>query len=606
MGQIVTMLVLTFLVFGPVFAGAIYVNDTGQVAYGFRIVFSSPVVITSHAPSLPIKEPEGASSAFVFSGGEIPPRGSFWLSWRPGNVDVTGYEWLTASKEETVIQPSPLEASDGHILEETITAALRAEDGEELELRIVRKLSDRMIPFLVEYRIQGGGNLSFAWDLDHSVDSDRDGIFRNDADAVGPVARWIYPTNCTPYIVTLWARDGAGKSYRWEDRISFNVQNGDEVLLDATGFLPEDDIATLRWEVNTGDPKDRNFRISSPNKRRTTLVAEYPEFGHVILRATDMQGNQHEFDTLLYVFNKHPELFKVRGVRTNFWLIPEEFGYLNLALEYLKDIGFNWIKIPIYWGFRENSDGTFSIFPFSKDEGPHEGNDELLEEIISVLHDQGFGVELGLEIVPAPGTNLNRNRVPMEARFFEGPEGYFNFVRHYIDIANRTGVEVFVGKTEMTCTDFYKARPWMDRLIEIMRQNLISSEYTFENFFGQWASPKPWDPRYGTDLNKLNLIEWSAYVENWARSSDPSISELKWALENRVLYAFTRTQRAFPHLRQRIEEFGVPSFDGGAMFKTGVSGENREVDYEEQRRSAAAILRALMDYIKGGNDFFEG
>ncbi len=98
MRRIIALSILLFCVAGQGFAGAIYVNDTGQVAYGFRIVFSSSVVITSHAPSLPVQEPEGEASAFAFSGGEIPPRGSFWLSWRPGNVRVAGVEWLTSPK----------------------------------------------------------------------------------------------------------------------------------------------------------------------------------------------------------------------------------------------------------------------------------------------------------------------------------------------------------------------------------------------------------------------------------------------------------------------------------------------------------------------------
>ncbi len=80
------------------FCGAIYRNDTGKVAYGIRIAFEAPVTIVSHAPVFSIKEPEGEAHVFVFSGGEVPPGGSFWLSWRPADVAVAGYEWLLSPR----------------------------------------------------------------------------------------------------------------------------------------------------------------------------------------------------------------------------------------------------------------------------------------------------------------------------------------------------------------------------------------------------------------------------------------------------------------------------------------------------------------------------
>ena len=597
-------------------AGAIYTNDTGQVAYGIRVEFEAPVMITSHAPVFSEMEPDGEASVFVFSGGEVPPGGTFWLSWRPADVAVAGYEWLASPQGEVVqsgeggVQEpagpvTPASPSGPHLREEAITATLRSEDGEEIEVAVIRRLSDRMIPFLVEYEIQGGGGFSFTWDLNHYVDSDHDGRFRNDADAMGREARAIYFSNRTPYIVTLWAQDAEGKVYRWEDEVAFNVQNGDEVLLDAGVFVS--DAVSVAWEVFNGDPRDRNFRITSPTRKQTTLVSEYPGVTHVILNATDRDGNQHIYDTTLYVFNKNPDIFRVGGVRTNFWLYPNEFGYLNLALEYLREMGFNWIKIPIYWFFSVNPDGSCRIFPWENEDCDiHRNCDEVLEQVIHLLHDYGFGVELHLEIVPAPGTTGNRNKVPMNEKFFEGPDGYFAYVRHYIDIANRTGVEVFVGKTEMGCTDYYAARPWIDKLIEIMQEGLTSSEYTLENFhYPGRGIPKPWDPFYGTDLNKLELIEWSAY-DKLGSYDDAPISEMIQAFKWNQLRAFTMVHSKFISLRQRIGELGIPSVNGGAVIYGAAIQPGAAPDYEEQRRAAAAILRALLDYIQDGNDFFEG
>ena len=142
-------------------------------------------------------------------------------------------------------------------------------------------------------------------------------------------------------------------------------------------------------------------------------------------------------------------------------------------------------------------------------------------------------------------------------------------------------------------------------MIELIKENLTYSEYTFENFHLPGRGiPKPWDRTYGTDLSKLDSIEWSAY-DKLASDNEGATEEMQWYFRNNQLVAFTRTHEAYPHLRQRIGELGIPSVDGGAVLYTAAEATGA-VDYEEQRRAATAILRELMRYIQNGNDFFEG
>ncbi|MBC7098846.1 hypothetical protein H5T52_06965 [Candidatus Bipolaricaulota bacterium] len=82
-------------------SGAVYTNDTGGVTYGFRVEFAGPVVITSHSAALPVQSPEGEATALTFSGGEVPPGGSFWLSWRPSSVKIAHAEWVTSPEKVT-------------------------------------------------------------------------------------------------------------------------------------------------------------------------------------------------------------------------------------------------------------------------------------------------------------------------------------------------------------------------------------------------------------------------------------------------------------------------------------------------------------------------
>jgi len=52
------------------FAGEVFMNDTGEVAKAFHIVFSEPIEITNFGGPFTDHEPLGQASEFVFSGGE--------------------------------------------------------------------------------------------------------------------------------------------------------------------------------------------------------------------------------------------------------------------------------------------------------------------------------------------------------------------------------------------------------------------------------------------------------------------------------------------------------------------------------------------------------
>jgi len=195
-----------------------------------------------------------------------------------------------------------------HSVNETLPINLKSADGREICVQVSRRLSDRMIPFLVEYELEDGEGLAFTWDLNDLVDSDLDGQFRNDADAIGKTSRMIYPSNRTPYIVTLWAEDEDGTVYRGEDEISFNAQNGDEILLDAEEFVPG--ASSVEWSSFNGDAEDNNVGIEAPNQAVTTISSTYPGVTTVTLKTYDDLLNPKLYDTTLYVFNKNPGIFK--------------------------------------------------------------------------------------------------------------------------------------------------------------------------------------------------------------------------------------------------------------------------------------------------------
>jgi len=69
-------------------------NDTGAVATGIRIVFSSIVAVTAHDAAFPVMQPEDRAREFVFSGGSVRPFDTFFVSWNTA-ASVVRFEWLT-------------------------------------------------------------------------------------------------------------------------------------------------------------------------------------------------------------------------------------------------------------------------------------------------------------------------------------------------------------------------------------------------------------------------------------------------------------------------------------------------------------------------------
>jgi len=569
-----------------------FTNDTGIVVTGIEIEFSADAMITWHSGELSAQGPSGFGTEFTFTGGEVKPGCTFAISWGPSVAKIVSYEWVTSFVSAASVEQ--------HTLKKGFRIILRSADGQEITVQVTRRLSDRMIPFLVEYEVNEKDSLSFTWDMNHLVDLDLDGQFRNDADIVGQRARKIYLSNRTPYIVTLWAKDEEGAIYKGEDEIRFNAQNGDEILLDSEGFVAG--VSSAKWSAFNGDAKDTNIRIAAPKQAETILASTYPDVTTVSLETLDSLGKTQEYDTTLYLFNKHPELFKYRGmVLSTIWI--EDYEFLGRNLDFLKAIGVNSVRYPLYWHYSINDGGHYVIHN-SGSEDPTD--DYFLSQMISLPHQRGLGVELHLVVDPDPGVTIDRNHLPMSEKFFEGPQGYFAYLQHYIDIANKNNVEVLIGKTEMSCTDFLDARPWMDKLIEMMRTGLTDTRYTVESFFGQWNNPEPWNNNFGVDLSKLDEIDWSAWHMKVGPYAGASIQEIMASFDRYVLEPFIRTHNKFPDLKQRIGEFGFSSVKGGESSMS--SGFDESVlDYDAQKKGYAALLRSLLDFVKSeGKDYFEG
>jgi len=78
------------------FAGTHVMNDTEGPVTGLRINFSQPVTIAGYGDVLMSVEPQGESTEFLFTGGEVEAWGDHWLSWEPASATLDSYEWLVS------------------------------------------------------------------------------------------------------------------------------------------------------------------------------------------------------------------------------------------------------------------------------------------------------------------------------------------------------------------------------------------------------------------------------------------------------------------------------------------------------------------------------
>jgi hypothetical protein len=79
----------------PSLAGEYLVNDTGEMVYRLRVVFSEPVELTGFGNILVTVQPLGESAEFAFSGCELEAWDGHWLNWEPVTATLDSHEWLT-------------------------------------------------------------------------------------------------------------------------------------------------------------------------------------------------------------------------------------------------------------------------------------------------------------------------------------------------------------------------------------------------------------------------------------------------------------------------------------------------------------------------------
>ena len=180
MRQIVLLVIGAVLYSSVLFAGQYLTNETGEMVYGLRVVFSEPVTITAFGDIFKEVFPQEEAREFLFSGGEVQSWEGHWFNYEPASTEILAVEWLTdlsGVSEERIREltsPSLWEAPDelvpiSHEMTSTYPVLLQAAQGETLGVQVTRTMSVNVIPAWVEYSMQIPDGFKFTHQVDGPV-----------------------------------------------------------------------------------------------------------------------------------------------------------------------------------------------------------------------------------------------------------------------------------------------------------------------------------------------------------------------------------------------------------------------------------------------------
>ena len=587
-------------------AGTVYTNDSGITARAFRIVFSEPVAITSFGGAFTVQRPEGKADTFVFTDGEAKPWDSFWLTWKPRSATVVKTEWLAEAPSVTDVTVVP------HTRSETVAVKLVAADGGAVPCTITRSVSQEQVPFVVEYHIEiGGEGLTFHWSCEQTGETQE-----------GADVQFILSSNDDPYTFTLVADSTDSHRYTWTDpRIDLPLHNQTGVLLDATRFVPLDDIESVVWSARNGDPADSvTFPILDKNSPITTLHSVWPNVLDIACEIKTKEGRtvKKEMEALIYFKKGTP--FEIRSVAATLY-DPLNYSQLDGVFDQmfplLSSLGVNSITTAIYWWFGPpDSQGRYTVHPIYEEPGAkYPWNPrglttppELLERYISRAKEEGFKVNIELRQQPYRNdTKFQQDywgkyyplRITDGFLYGKDGEGYLNMLMHYLPFFIEHNINTVFLNAECGGIENQggsKLRQFFKDVIKKYREAGYTGKISYAT--NVTAGPLVFESvnmhpsRTGIPWADMDYVAVT-YYPKLADSDNASTLEMTSNVRNQIRDIF----------RPFSEKYGKPLFieDCVCNALNGCAEDPLElgieagVDTEEARRYHTAILRAFSE-----------
>lgn len=400
-----------------------------------------------------------------------------------------------------------------------------------------------------------------------------------------------------------------------------------EITLDATRFVPEDQIVSVKWAAENGDPDDaKTFPIVSPASPVTTLVSEWPNVLDISCEIEKHDGTvlQESIQALIYFRDGTP--FEVRSTAATVFepsLHADELDrLLNDMFPALTNLGFNAVTIALKWWYGYPDErGVFTVHPIYDRTWRERGGTitpEQLEAYLSLAASEGFPVYVHVnqfsyrndsqlsQDYHASGWGTYAGFKNTDGFLYGDGQGYQNMLLHYLPVFVEHGTPCVFLNTEvgnMESQGGEKTRAFFRDIISEYRSGGYEGalSYALSYFHNpDWPEMPPFplenlEPsRCGIPWGDMDYVALTFYP-TLTQSFDASTQEMYVEAQSQIDV----------YLRPFHEIYGKPLFiddmycigsDGGAI--RPVSNEwrlEKEYDPEEQRRWHTALLRAFAE-----------
>jgi len=593
-----------------VLAGEYLINES--VAYGLRVTFTEPVTLTYYGDVLLEVSPEGEADEFVFSGAELPAWVGHGLAWTPTTARIVESAWLSESQLAALGTATvPRWKTD------TLSVELISSRGEAISATVIRTISQEQIPFVVEYFVELPASASsITWtDLGSWTSIE------------GPEARFVLSSNAESGTILLEIETDAGASYSWLDELDFLLHSKTQITLDATQFVPEQEIVSVQWSAVNGDPDDaKTFPIADPLFPLTTLVSEWPNVLDIqcdVLK-TDGTTETRSAESLIYFRDGTP--FEIRSIAATVFgsgIPPDTLAdMLGVMFPSLRELGFNAVTTAIDWWYGcPDVDGDFNIHPIYNPNGPNAPGDprgetitpDQLETYLSLAHGEQFAVNIEMrQFAYRNDSVLSQDWGGWGPHFgfrwsdawLYGENGYENMLLEYLPILEEYDVaSVFLGAEngDIEAHGSAESRTFYEDVISSYRAGGYTGAMSYALCYWHnpdWPEmaplyPENLDPaQCGIPWNDMDYIGLTFYPKLTDRF-DAATSEMYSEALHQISEYLVPLHEAYDK-PLFIEDMYCFGFDGCAIWPVNNSWRmSNTYSPEEQRRWHTAWLRAF-------------
>jgi len=488
--------------------------------------------------------------------------------------------------------------------------------------QITRYASVGTIPFSVRYEAEFPDHegLTYTWmtDPEEEADAPPANLYVV-PDVAAPTDQgnsqtFIIQSNEDAFSIALLIEDREGRQYEWEDPgVDLPLHNHTQITLDATRFVSEEEIESVRWTAANGDPDDaRTFPIADVSATTTTLVSEWPNVLEIECEIAKRDGSvvSEQVDALVYFRDGTP--FEIRSVSAPMYhavTLDQLAEIVEEQLPRLVDLGVNSITDQILWWFGPPDEhGNWEVHPMWLPETRgYTPPLENLDYYIGQARESGFQIHSQMLQYPYRNdTQLQQDywgkyyplRITDEFLYGDG-QGYENMLRNYLPFFMEHDIDTVFLNGE--CGGMEKlggsaTREFFRDVIAEYREAGFTGAISYAAGISDDPVPYTWenlDPTVcGIPWADMDYVAFTYYPQ-LASTNDASTNEM---------YESARTQ-VDEFIRPFSEAYGKPvfvvdfycfAFDGCAITPL-LNNPSRVLDLEEGRRYHTAVLRAFSD-----------